>query len=82
LRAGTSFVFLYLFLVEALFPETLWRKILPPNDFGSLVELEDCLLRLQDRYQQIAAPFERNFTRLDLVSLSDQLKAMEFSHAA
>jgi hypothetical protein len=65
LRGGTSFVFLYLFLVEAPFPETLWRKILPPNDFGSLAELKDCSPRFQDRYQQIAAPFQRTFTRRD-----------------
>jgi hypothetical protein len=34
------------------------RKVLTPNDFTSLGELEDRLLRFQDRYLQIATPFQ------------------------
>ena len=58
------------------------RKVLTPNDFTSLGELEDRLLRFQDRYQQIAAPFQWMFKRRDLAALMEKLDAKEFSHAA
>jgi hypothetical protein len=58
------------------------RKVLTPNDFVSLVELEDRWLRFQDRYQQIAAPFQWTFTRRDLAGLMTKLNTMRFSHAA
>lgn len=37
------------------------RKALTPNDFTSLAEVEARLLRFQEHYEQIAAPFEWNF---------------------
>jgi hypothetical protein len=42
------------------------RKVLDPNDFASLAELEARLLAFGDRYSAIATPFEWRFTRLDL----------------
>ena len=42
------------------------RKALTPNDFGSLEELSERLLAFQDRYAEIARPFEWTFTRSDL----------------
>ena len=42
------------------------RKALAPNDFGSLEELTERLLAFQDRYAEIASPFEWTFTRADL----------------
>ncbi len=45
------------------------RKVLTPNDFASLAEVEDRLLRFQEHYEQIAAPFEWKFTRADLNAL-------------
>ena len=45
------------------------RKVLTPNDFSSLAELEDRLLRFQEHYEQIAHPFEWKFTRDDLNAL-------------
>ena len=51
------------------------RKVLTPNDFSSLSELEDRLLRFQDHYQQIAVPFQWTFTRRDLVDLMTKLDA-------
>lgn len=42
------------------------RKVLTPNDFRSLSEVEDRLLRFQDHYEKIAKPFEWKFTREDL----------------
>jgi len=49
------------------------RKVLTPNDIGSLAELEDRLLRFQDRYQEIAKPFHWTFTRQDLAALLSKL---------
>ena len=52
------------------------RKVLTPQDFESLAEVEDRLLKFQDRYDKIAAPFEWKYTRKDLEKtlqkLSDQ----------
>lgn len=42
------------------------RKVLTPNDFADLAELENCLLRFQAYYENIAKPFEWKFTREDL----------------
>src|ERR1700719_3352982 len=39
------------------------RKVLTPNDFSSLLELEQRLLAFQDYYQQAARPFQWTFTR-------------------
>ena len=51
------------------------RKVLTPNDFASLHEVEDRLLRFQDHYQQAAAPFRWTFTRQDLAALMAKLAA-------
>jgi hypothetical protein len=45
------------------------RKVLTPNDFASITEVADRLLRFQEHYEQIAAPFEWRFTRADLNAL-------------
>jgi len=42
------------------------RKVLTPNDFRSLAQLEDDLLSFQERYEKSAAPFQWTFTRKDL----------------
>lgn len=42
------------------------RKVLTPNDFANLAEVEDCLLRFEAHYERIAKPFEWKFTREDL----------------
>ena len=49
------------------------RKVLTPNDFGSLAEVEDRLLRFQERYEQRAKPFQWTFTRADLTRLLAKL---------
>jgi len=49
------------------------RKVLTPNDFVSLVEVEERLLGFQQRYQQIATPFRWTFTRSDLTKLLAKL---------
>jgi transposase len=49
------------------------RKVLTPNDFTDLVEVEQRLLGFQRRYQQAAAPFDWRFTRADLDRLLRRL---------
>jgi DDE superfamily endonuclease len=58
------------------------RKLLTPNDFKSLAELEAGLLQFQRRYEQSAKPFEWTFTRRDLACLLDKLSRNSLSHAA
>jgi hypothetical protein len=62
--------------VEVYF-SVIQRKILTPNDFGSLAEAEAGLLAFQDYYQQIATPFEWKFTKSDLDLLLKRLDAHE-----
>lgn len=49
------------------------RKVLTPNDFTSVTEVEERLLGFQERYQEIARPFEWKFTRADLMRLLQKL---------
>ena len=58
------------------------RKVVTPNDFTSLRELEDRLLAFQRRYAQMAQPFHWTFTRTDLADLLAKLKAKELGRAA
>lgn len=49
------------------------RKVLTPNDFTDLVEVEQRLLGFQRRYEQAAEPFDWRFTRSDLDRLLRRL---------
>jgi hypothetical protein len=51
------------------------RKVLAPNDFHNLDELETRLLEFQQYYQQIATPFEWKFTTADLNDLLARIAA-------
>lgn len=51
------------------------RKVLTPNDFRSLKELEERLCAFEQHYQKIAQPFEWKFTRRDLAKLLSKLEA-------
>lgn len=55
----------------------LQRKVLAPNDFADLDEVEQRLLAFQHRYEQTARPFEWKFTRDDLHNLLRRLDAHE-----
>jgi hypothetical protein len=57
------------------------RKVLTPNDFASLAEIEDRLLRFQEHYEQIAAPFEWKFTRVDLDALLERFQNHEIQES-
>jgi len=62
--------------VEIYF-SVIQRKILTPNDFASLAEVQAGLLASQDHYQQIATPFEWKFTKSDLNLLLKRLADCE-----
>ena len=49
------------------------RKVLTPNDFADLGEVEERLLAFERRYEQSAAPFEWKFTSSDLALLMNEL---------
>jgi hypothetical protein len=51
----------------------LQRKVLTPNAFTSLAELEQLILGFQSRYNQIASPFRWTFTRKNLADLMNKL---------
>jgi hypothetical protein len=51
------------------------RKVLTPNDFKSLLEVQDRLYRFEKHYQQIAKPFQWKFTRRDLARLLAKIDA-------
>lgn len=58
------------------------RKLLTPNNFASLADLEQQLLRFQHRYEQSARPFEWTFTRNDLAGLLQRIDRYERQLAA
>lgn len=55
------------------------RKVLTPQDFESLAEVEDRLLKFQDRYDKIATPFEWKYTRKDLEKTLQKLSYQSMS---
>ena len=58
--------------VEIYF-SVIQRKVLTPNDFYSLTEVEERLQQFQDRYEKIAKPFQWKFTRNNLTDFLLQL---------
>src|SRR3954470_524134 len=53
------------------------RKVVSPNDFHTLDEVEARLLDFQQYYEQIATPFEWKFTKDDLNALLQRIAAHE-----
>jgi len=58
------------------------RKILMPNDFCSLAELQRCLLAFQTHYERSAAPFQWTFTRKNLQALLAKIDRKPLALAA
>ena len=67
--------------VEIYF-SVIQRKLLTPNDFSSLEELEQRLLAFQGHYQQSASPFKWTFTRRDLHALLEKIENRRLAPAA
>ena len=62
--------------VEIYF-SVIQRKVLTPNDFADLAEVESRLAAFERRYEQAAVPFEWKFTRDDLAQLMKKLAHKE-----
>jgi hypothetical protein len=58
--------------VEIYF-SVIQRKVLTPNDFADLAEVESRLAAFERRYERAAEPFEWRFTRDDLALLMKKL---------
>jgi hypothetical protein len=58
------------------------RKVLTPNDFQSLSELEQRLLAFQRRYEETACPFQWTFTRKDQATLLTKIENKRLASAA
>jgi hypothetical protein len=58
------------------------RKVLTPNDFTSLAQVEKRLLDFQGHYEQAAKPFQWTFTRRDLEVLLAKIDAKRLAPAA
>ena len=58
------------------------RKVLTPNDFPSLADLEQRLLAFQCHYERSASPFKWTFTRRDLHTLLAKIAATRLAPAA
>ncbi len=58
------------------------RKVLTPNDFSSLADLEQRLLAFQSHYERSASPFKWTFTRRDLHTLLAKIAAKRLARAA
>ena len=60
----------------------LQRKVLNPNDFADLSQLEQSILAFEQHYMAIAKPFQWKFTRQDLDRLLANLPATQHKLAA
>ncbi len=58
------------------------RKVLAPNDFSSLQELQERLVAFQSHYERSASPFKWTFTRHDLHALLVKIDAKRLAPAA
>lgn len=56
-----------------IFFSVVQRKVLTPNDFVDLTDVESRLLAFERRYEHTAVPFEWKFTRADLAKLMERL---------
>jgi hypothetical protein len=56
-----------------IFFSVVQRKVLTPNDFVDLAQVESRLEAFERRYEQTAKPFEWRFTRGDLTKLLERL---------
>jgi len=56
-----------------IYHSIIQRKVLDPNDFKDTAEIARALNEFERRYNEIAQPFDWNFTRQDLADLIDRL---------
>ncbi|MBD0282303.1 MAG: hypothetical protein ICV69_08945 [Thermoleophilaceae bacterium] len=56
-----------------IYHSIIQRKVLDPNDFESTAEIARTLNEFERHYNQIAKPFDWNFTRQDLAEVLARL---------
>jgi hypothetical protein len=62
--------------IEIVF-SVIQRKVVTPNDFNDLDQITDRLAAFEDRYNDLAEPFDWTFTRDDLARLLERIAAHE-----
>jgi hypothetical protein len=65
-----------------IYNSIIQRKVLTPNDFADLGEVERRLAAFERRYEQSAAPFKWKSTRNDLALLMKKLADKPDYHSA
>ena len=65
-----------------IFFSIVQRKVLTPNDTESLEVLQTRILQFQDRYEELAKPFQWKFTRSDLSELLHKLPGVQLKKSA
>ena len=65
-----------------IFFSVIQKKVVTPNDFGSLDQLSGTLLAFIDRYNQTAKPYSWKYTSADLHDLMKRISRHEQEHAA
>jgi hypothetical protein len=60
-----------------IYHSIIQRKLLDPNDFDDTAAVAGALNDFERRYNEIAEPFEWNFTRAKLAALMDRLDARD-----
>jgi hypothetical protein len=61
----------------AIYFSVVQRKVVSPNDFTNLDEVEQRLTAFEQRYNATAKPFQWKFTRADLHDLPDRINQHE-----
>ncbi len=64
-------------LPDEIFFSVVQRKVVAPNDFTSLDQVEDRLIAFERRYNKTARPFEWKFTQTDLEDLLARIERHE-----
>ncbi len=68
-------------LPDEIYFSVVQHKVLSPNDFTDLAEVEGRLTGFEKRYNQTARPFRWSFTRDDLHDLLERISQPEQQEA-
>lgn len=63
-----------------IYHSIIQRKVLAPNDFNDTAEVAQTLNQFEHHYNEIAKPFEWNFTHDDLIQLLERIEPEATDH--